>query len=66
MAEVPRREVQSLLEMAQVIEGADLFVGNQGLPHAIAEALKRPLINEVFRAGPGPAAIFKREGAEYV
>jgi len=66
MAEVPRLTVESLLEMAQILEGVELFIGNQGLPHAIAEALKRPLINEVFRAGPGPAAIFEREGAEYV
>jgi len=64
MAEVPRREVQSLLEMAQVISGADLFVGNQGLPHAIAEALKKPMLNEVFR--PYPAAVFHREDAKYV
>jgi len=62
--EVPRREVQSLLEMAQVIAGADLFIGNQGLPHALAEALKLPLINEVFR--PYPAAVFHREEAKYV
>ena len=64
MAEVPRREVQSLLEMAQVIQGADLFVGNQGLPHALAEALKKPMLNEVFR--PYPAAVFHREDAKYV
>jgi len=61
---VPRREVQSVLEMAQVIAGADLFIGNQGLPHALAEALKKPLINEVFR--PYPAAVFHREDAKYV
>jgi hypothetical protein len=64
MKGVPRKEVDNLLEMAQIINGADLFIGNQGLPHAIAEGLKKPLINEVFR--PYPAAIFDREDAKYV
>lgn len=64
MAEVPHREVSNLLEMAQVIAGCDMFVGNQGLPHALAEALKKPLINEVFR--PYPAAVFHRNDAKYV
>ena len=64
MAEVPRREVQNILEMAQVISGCDIFIGNQGLPHALAEALKKPMLNEVFR--PYPAAIFHREDAKYV
>ena len=64
MKEVPHRKVESLLEMAQIIQGASVFIGNQGLPHAIAEGLKGHVINEVFR--PYPAAIFKREGAQYV
>jgi len=64
MSEVPLREVKNIMEMAQVISGADLFVGNQGLPHAIAEGLKKPMLNEVFR--PYPAAVFHREDAKYV
>jgi hypothetical protein len=64
MAEIPHREVSDILEMAQVISGCDMFVGNQGLPHAIAEALKKPLINEVFR--PHPDSVFHRENAKYV
>jgi len=64
MSEVPLREVQNLLEMAQVISGCDIFMGNQGLPHAIAEALKKPMLNEVYR--PYPAAVFHREDAKYV
>jgi len=62
--EVPRKEVQNVLEMAQVIAGAGLFIGNQGLPHALAEALKKNVINEVYR--PYPAAVFHREDAKYV
>jgi hypothetical protein len=64
MKGIPYREVKDLLEMAQIISGADLFVGNQGLPHAIAEGLKKPLINEVFR--PYPAAVFNRPETKYV
>ena len=64
MSEVPLREVKNIMEMAQIISGADLFVGNQGLPQAIAEGLKKPMLNEVFR--PYPAAVFHREDAKYV
>lgn len=64
MSEVPLQPVQSLMEMAQIIQGTDMFVGNQGLPHALAEALKKPMVNEVYR--PYPAAVFQREEAKYV
>jgi hypothetical protein len=53
-----------LLTLARVIAGAQQFIGNQSLPHAIAEAMKKNLINEMYRIYP--AAIFKREGAAYV
>jgi hypothetical protein len=53
-----------ILTLARVIAGAQQFIGNQGLPHALAEAMKKNLINEVFR--PNPAAVFKRPGAAYV
>jgi hypothetical protein len=36
------------LEMARVIKGSKLFVGNQSLGFAIAEALKHPRVLEVF------------------
>lgn len=38
---------RTLLEMAQVIAGADLFIGNQSCAYAIAEGLKKPAILEV-------------------
>lgn len=53
-----------ILTLARVIAGAQQFIGNQGLPHALAEAMKKNLVNEVFR--PNPAAVFKRPGATYV
>lgn len=38
---------QNLLAVAQVIAGADLFIGNQSCPYAIAEGLKKPAVLEV-------------------
>lgn len=64
MKDAPLQSVADILEMAKVLEGCDLFIGNQGLPHAVAEGLKKPIINEVFR--PYPAAVFEREDAKYV
>lgn len=51
-ADVPHYKTNDLLEAAQVIAGADLFVGNQSLPHAIAEGLKKNIVLEVWREGP--------------
>ena len=57
-------KTESILDLTQVIDGSHLFVSNQGLPHALAEGLKKNLINEVFRVYP--AAVFKRDDAQYV
>lgn len=62
--ELPYYATPDVLTLARVIAGGDQFVGNQGLPHAIAEGLKKPLINEMYRVYP--AAVFKRPGAQYV
>ena len=50
--------------LARVIAGCQQFIGNQGLPHAIAEGMKKNLICEVDRLYP--AAVFQRAGATYV
>jgi len=62
--EIEYIKTPTLVELANVIGAADIFMGNQGLPHAIAEGMKKHLINEVDKTYP--AAVFKREGAEYV
>jgi hypothetical protein len=62
--EVTYYPTPDILTLARVIAGCELFIGNQSLPHALAEAMKKRLVNEYFR--PDPAAIFRREGAEYV
>ena len=54
----------TVAELANYIAACDLFVGNQGLPHAIAEAMKKNLINEVDKTYP--AVVFKRNGVQYV
>lgn len=41
------QETPTLLDLAQVIAGADLFIGNQSCAYAIAEGLKKPAVLEV-------------------
>lgn len=50
--------------LARVIAGSRQFIGNVGLPHALAEAMKKDLINEIYRVNP--TAMFQRSGAQYV
>lgn len=50
--DIPHHPTKDLLELARVIAGCSLFVGNQSCPYAIAEALKKPAIQETFRVTP--------------
>ena len=45
-------ETPSLLALASAIAGADMFIGNQSCPRAIAEGLKVPCVMEGFRRIP--------------
>ena len=47
---VPHFPTANHLELAQVIAGAELFIGNQSSPYAIAEALKMRTVLEVCLA----------------
>lgn len=49
---VPYYPTATLLEAARVIAGADLCVLNQSSCGAIAEALKKPILLEVWHQGP--------------
>jgi hypothetical protein len=49
---IPYYECEDLLEMACIINGCDLFVGNQSSGFAIAEALKVNRVLEVFHLNP--------------
>lgn len=62
--ELPYFATPDVLTLARVIAGCEQFVGNQGLPHAIAEGLKKNLIHEMYRVYP--SAVFQRPGTRYV
>lgn len=55
--------VQNALEMAQIIAGAKLFIGNQSFPMSLAIALNVPVIQETSTATPD--CVFKRPNAVY-
>jgi hypothetical protein len=61
--QVPFYPTPDILTLARVIAGCEKFVGNSSFPHALAEAMKKDLVNEVFRVAPN--TIFKRPGAQY-
>jgi hypothetical protein len=50
-----------LLELAKVIAGASVFIGNQSCPYAISEALKRPCVQETWPQEPN--CLFERPDA---
>jgi len=54
----------SISDLAAYIQGCELFIGNQGFPHAIAEAMKKNVINETYKTYP--SCIFKRDNVQYV
>jgi hypothetical protein len=62
--EVPYLPTPDILSLARVLAGCEQFIGNQGLPHALAEGLKINVVNEYCRVYP--AAVFQRAGAQYV
>ena len=64
VAEVPFYETHDLLEVAQLIAGCRMFIGTQGPIHAIAEGLKKELIQVVCERCPN--SIFHRPSARYV
>ncbi len=49
---IPWHPTKSILEFAQVIKGSKLFIGNQSLGFALAEAMKVPRILEVHHHCP--------------
>lgn len=61
---VNRIKVSNYLELAQLIKGAELFIGNQSSPMAVAIGLGGPFIQEVCLEQPD--CIYNRENAQYV
>jgi hypothetical protein len=62
--QVMRLPTPDILTLGRVIAGCRQFIGNVGFSHALAEAMKKDLINEVYRVNP--TAMFQRSGAQYV
>ena len=60
MAKIPFVKTDNLLQLAQVIKGAKLFIGNQSCALAIAEGLKQTIVQETCRWCPN--CCFNREG----
>jgi hypothetical protein len=56
--------VKNFLEMAEIINGADLFIGNQSSPMAMAIGLGKAFIQEVCPMCPN--CMFTRENAKYL
>jgi hypothetical protein len=55
--------VNNLLELAQLIEGSSIFIGNQSAPFWIAAGLNHPVIQETHP--PLPDSIVRYEDAHY-
>jgi len=55
---------KNLLELAEIINGANLFVGNQSCPFWIAAGLGVPLIQETFPQSPN--SMVRRPNARYL
>ncbi|UCH96093.1 MAG: hypothetical protein JSV88_04365 [Candidatus Aminicenantes bacterium] len=49
---IERYPAGSILEIARVIKGSKLFMGNQSLGFALAEAMKHPRVLEVYYVAP--------------
>ena len=50
--DIPHYETKDLYEVAQVIAGCDLFIGNSSAPYTIAEGLKKPLVIDLYVGRP--------------
>lgn len=61
--DIPYRPTKDFLELARLIAGCRLYVGNQSLPYAICEGLKKDSLLEVWLEGPN--CLFNRRNAIY-
>jgi hypothetical protein len=62
--DIPFLKTDNFLELAQLIAGTSLFIGNQSSPYAIAEGLKKDTIQVVCDQCPN--CIFPRSNAVYL
>jgi hypothetical protein len=62
--EIPFYPTKDFLELAKLISGCSIFIGNQSSPYSIAEGLKKDTIQVVCDECPN--CIFPRDNAIYV
>jgi hypothetical protein len=64
---VPFRPVNDFLEMANIINGAELFVGNQGFAYSLAIGLGKTTVLEVNKLVPlhMSECVFQRTNTQY-
>jgi SAM-dependent methyltransferase len=60
---LPYLPTKDFLELARLIAGCRLYIGNQSLPYALCEGLKHDSVLEVWPEGPN--CLFKRKNAIY-
>jgi ADP-heptose:LPS heptosyltransferase len=56
-------KTETILDLARVIAGAGVFIGNQSAPMAIALGLGKNVIQECWQANPN--CLFRRDNAIY-
>lgn len=61
--DLPYLPTKDFLELARLIAGCQLYIGNQSLPYAICEGLKQRSILEVWPEGPN--CLFNRKNTVY-
>lgn len=61
---VPYHYTRDFYELAQVIRGSKLFIGNQSCPYAIAEGMKHRTIQETYLRSPD--CLFPRKNAQFI
>lgn len=62
--EVPHLQVRNFLDMARVLAGCSLFMGNQSSPQLLAMAVGCPIVQETCDYQPD--VILNRDGIQYV
>ena len=60
---LPFIATKDFLELARLIAGSELYIGNQSAPYAVAEGLKKNTLQEVWPEGPN--CLFPRDNAHY-
>jgi hypothetical protein len=65
---IPYHPVKDFLEMANIIAGADLFLGNQGLSYSIAVGLGKDCVLDIHKVKPEALreCFFKRNNIQYI